>query len=193
MPFAKTVALALSLTIGALSLAGNVEAHHRWDHAAAGAVGFSAGALLGSALARPQYYTPAWVYATPAPAPVIYGYSPWPPVWYTYCRGKFRSFDPNTGYYRGYDGQPHFCFGAGLLQAVTVCRDAIVKHAAQFGALSVDVFSAGRVRASGTGGEIASLTVRILYPGEVKEAPVECHLDTDGTVVAVEGASAPTH
>jgi hypothetical protein len=71
-------------------------------------------------------------------------------------------------------------------EAVTICRDAIVGEVAQLGALSVDVFSAGRVRASGTGGQIASLTVRILYPGEMKEASVECHLDTNGTVVAVE-------
>jgi hypothetical protein len=45
---------------------------------------------------------------------------------------------------------------------------------------------ARRVRASGTGGQIASITVRISYPGEVKEEPVECHLDGSGTVVAVE-------
>jgi hypothetical protein len=77
-------------------------------------------------------------------------------------------------------------FGGGIPEAVTVCRDAMVKDAAQFGALSVDAFTAGRVRASGTGGQIASLTVRIQYPGEVKEAPVECHLDASGTVVAVE-------
>jgi hypothetical protein len=54
--------------------------------------------------------------------------------------------------------------------------------------MSVDAFSAGRVWASGTGGQIASLTVRIEYPGEVKEAPVECHLDARGTVVAVKDA-----
>ena len=64
----------------------------------------------------------------------------------------------------------------------------MVKDAAQFGALSVDAFSAGKVRSSDIGGQRASLTVRIVYPGEVNEAPVECHLDANGTVVAVEAA-----
>jgi hypothetical protein len=68
---------------------------------------------------------------------------------------------------------------------VTACRNGIVKDAVQFGALRVDAYSAGRVRQSSTGGQIASLTVRITYPGEVKEAPVDCYLDAGGTVVAV--------
>jgi hypothetical protein len=66
-----------------------------------------------------------------------------------------------------------------------VCRNAIVRDAAQFGALRVDAFSAGRVLTNNAGGHIASLTVRIVYPGEVREAPVECYLDDNGTVVAV--------
>ena len=116
MPFTKPIALALSLGVAALSLAGSAEAHHRRDHAAAAAVGFAAGALLGSALAQPRYYVPAPVYVAPAPppvhvapAPVVYLYQPWTPEWYAYCRGKYRSFDPGTGYYLGYDGQYHFC------------------------------------------------------------------------------------
>jgi hypothetical protein len=76
-------------------------------------------------------------------------------------------------------------FGASLPEAVTVCRDRIAKDAAQIGALKVDAYSAGRVRQSSTGGQIASLTVRIEYPGEVKEAPVECYLDAGGSVVAL--------
>ena len=107
MSFTKTIALALSLAVGSLSFAGSAEAHHRRDHAAAAAFGFAAGALLGSALARPHYYAPAPVYV--APAPVVYLYQPWTPEWHAYCRGKYHSFDPSTGYYLGYDGQPHFC------------------------------------------------------------------------------------
>jgi hypothetical protein len=29
--------------------------------------------------------------------------------WYDYCSAKYRSFNPDTGYYRGYDDQYHLC------------------------------------------------------------------------------------
>jgi hypothetical protein len=34
---------------------------------------------------------------------------PGSPEWYDYCSAKYRSFNPDTGYYRGYDGQYHLC------------------------------------------------------------------------------------
>lgn len=34
---------------------------------------------------------------------------PWSKGWYAYCTGKYKSFDPETGRYLGYDGQRHFC------------------------------------------------------------------------------------
>ena len=34
---------------------------------------------------------------------------PWSQGWYQYCNQKFRSFNPKTGTYRGYDGLDHFC------------------------------------------------------------------------------------
>lgn len=34
---------------------------------------------------------------------------PWTPAWYSYCSGKFRSFNAKSGTYLGYDGQRHFC------------------------------------------------------------------------------------
>jgi len=37
------------------------------------------------------------------------GHTPWTPAWYQYCSGKYDSFNPKTGYYKGYDGQYHFC------------------------------------------------------------------------------------
>lgn len=37
------------------------------------------------------------------------GLEPWSPAWYDYCRGKYRSFNPNTGYYTTYGGQKRFC------------------------------------------------------------------------------------
>ncbi|WP_141701584.1 BA14K family protein, partial [Methyloceanibacter marginalis] len=39
------------------------------------------------------------------------GYGPpaWTPDWYTYCYSRYRSFNPNTGTFVGYDGYEHFC------------------------------------------------------------------------------------
>jgi len=42
----------------------------------------------------------------PAPA---YGPPAWTPEWYTYCAQRYRSFNSQTGYFTGYDGQPYFC------------------------------------------------------------------------------------
>ena len=40
----------------------------------------------------------------PAVAP-----EPGTPAWYRYCSAKYRSFKPETGYYKGFDGQYHLC------------------------------------------------------------------------------------
>ncbi len=34
---------------------------------------------------------------------------PWSPAWYDYCRSKYRSFNPKTGYFTAYSGQKKFC------------------------------------------------------------------------------------
>jgi len=36
-------------------------------------------------------------------------YEPWSPEWARWCDNRFRSFNVNTGTYRGYDGKDHFC------------------------------------------------------------------------------------
>jgi hypothetical protein len=76
--------------------------HHGWHHGGAwgaGIAGFAAGAVLGSALApRPYYY-----YGEPA-----YAYEP-PPRDVAYCERHFRSYDPASGTYLGYDGLRHPC------------------------------------------------------------------------------------
>lgn len=37
------------------------------------------------------------------------GYEPWSRGWYQYCDNRYRSFNPQTGTFRGYDGKDHFC------------------------------------------------------------------------------------
>lgn len=73
----------------------------------AGLLGFGVGAIVGSAL------TPREVYVAPPPRPVYsragYGPPPWTPNWYTYCYSRYRTFDPNSGTFVGYDGYEHFC------------------------------------------------------------------------------------
>jgi hypothetical protein len=82
--------------------------------------GFLAGAVVGSALARPYYYygydpyyypgpyyaaPPGPVYGAPGPA---YG----PPVAgdpVAYCKQRYKSYDPATGTYLGFDGVRHPC------------------------------------------------------------------------------------
>lgn len=93
------------------------------DAIAAGVIGLAAGAIIAGALAQsntPTYAAPApRVYYPPqpaynaypaAPAKVKYrGAQPWSQAWYNYCTQKYRSFNPKTGTYRGYDGANHFC------------------------------------------------------------------------------------
>jgi hypothetical protein len=89
------------------------------DAWAAGAVGLAAGALLGSALAQPAepiyrdyddgyYRRPVRVYREVAPR-YYGGAQPWSPSWYRYCADRYRSFNPETGTFRGYDGRDYFC------------------------------------------------------------------------------------
>jgi hypothetical protein len=121
MRFKKPVAALLAVSVSALTLAGTAEAgrrhhHHHGGAAVAGLFGFAAGAILGSALSQPRYYyyrEPVYVAPPPVvygPAPVYRAYAePWTPEWYAYCDARYRSFDPGTGYFRGYDNQYHFC------------------------------------------------------------------------------------
>ncbi|HMF66086.1 MAG TPA: BA14K family protein, partial [Phyllobacterium sp.] len=37
------------------------------------------------------------------------GAQPWSPGWYRYCANRYRSFNPETGTFRGYDGRDYFC------------------------------------------------------------------------------------
>lgn len=79
-----------------------------WNALGAGLVGLGVGAVIGSALTPREVYV-----APPPPRPVYrragYGPEPWSPDWYNYCYSRYRSFNPNTGTYLGYDGYEHFC------------------------------------------------------------------------------------
>lgn len=101
--------------------------HSDGDLVAAGILGLAAGALTVGVLSQPRepvYYAPASVRPyvddpsyPPAPARyeyrrVEYGYDglePWSREWYRYCESRYRSFDPNSGTFIGYDGREHFC------------------------------------------------------------------------------------
>ena len=79
----------------------------RWHGPGAAGAGFAAGLLLGGLLASRPYY---WGYGPPvyAPPPVYVS----PPVYdddIAYCWRRFKSYDPRSGTYLGYDGYRHPC------------------------------------------------------------------------------------
>lgn len=92
----------------------------RWRGRGAGiGAGIVAGALLGAGIAasRPYYYGPGPYYYGPGyyePAPVYVR----PPVVYgapvyddavAYCMRRYKSYDPGSGTFLGYDGYRHPC------------------------------------------------------------------------------------
>ena len=71
---------------------------------------------------EPVYLDPDEDYYPPQPQPrvirrpqVIYAdnytgnFEPWSRDWFRYCSNRYRSFNPDTGTYRGFDGLNHFC------------------------------------------------------------------------------------
>jgi hypothetical protein len=61
------------------------------------------GAIIGGMLANPYYYGPGPYY--PAPGYVV----PLPGNAVAYCLQRFKSYDPGSGTYLGYDGYRHPC------------------------------------------------------------------------------------
>ena len=103
----------------------NPRRHHRdnngRDAVIGGALGLATGVIIGGALAsQPRYSEPRYVepdyYPEPEPR-VIYrrqpvytpSYEPWTQSWFDYCSQRYRSFNPRTGTFVGYDGLEHFC------------------------------------------------------------------------------------
>ncbi|MBX3580372.1 MAG: BA14K family protein [Rhizobiaceae bacterium] len=90
------------------------------DLVVAGILGLAAGALA-VGLASQQQSAPVSdnPYRKPRPRPIreypqsayYYegGLEPWSRGWYEYCSDRYRSFDPESGTFVGYDGREHFC------------------------------------------------------------------------------------
>ena len=78
--------------------------------------GLLGGAIIGGALARPYYYGAPYYYGYGAPyyPPGAYGPGYYPAPAYGgggagYCASRYRSYDPATGTFLGYDGVRHPC------------------------------------------------------------------------------------
>lgn len=98
---------AAAAIIGTVLLAGPASArpwHRHHGNFAAGAAGFAAGALIGGALAsRPYGYGPGYYAYDPGYAAGPGGSA------VAYCMQRFKSYDPASGTYLGYDGVRHPC------------------------------------------------------------------------------------
>ena len=102
--------------IAAAGQAPVTPAHWRGGGRGAGiALGIGAGMLLGGALAAGAYPYGPYPYGPYYGAPYVYGPSPVyaaPPDdedAVAYCMQRFRSYDPGSGTYLGYDGLRHPC------------------------------------------------------------------------------------
>jgi hypothetical protein len=110
----KLIAGALVAATALTAAAAPAQAQWRGHRGGGGAIvgGLLAGALIGGAIASSQrgYYGPGYGpgYAPGyyAPAPVYAG-PPGDAV--GYCLSRFKSYDPASGTYLGYDGYRHPC------------------------------------------------------------------------------------
>ncbi len=92
------VAAAATIAVGTMSAPSTADA--RCYGCAVGA-GIVAGAIIGGAIvnSRPRYYYP----------PPARAYYPPPDDAIAYCMERFKSYDPRSGTYLGYDGYRHPC------------------------------------------------------------------------------------
>jgi hypothetical protein len=108
----KIMAGAVALALAASSMlavspasAQGWHGHGHWRGGGGAIAGFAAGALLGGVIAGQPYgyygpgYGPAYAYEP--------GYEGGDGV--GYCLSRFKSYDPQSGTYLGYDGQRHPC------------------------------------------------------------------------------------
>ncbi len=124
-PKKALVAAALSIATAAGAIATTTTTAHANEYVA-GAVGFVAGTIVGSALTQAHqprviyhHQRPGVVHVRPTyqqrvvyrqrPVVVHTRPQPWTAAWYSYCSNRYRSFNPNTGYFLAYSGQYRFC------------------------------------------------------------------------------------
>ncbi|HEU5276166.1 MAG TPA: BA14K family protein [Xanthobacteraceae bacterium] len=104
--------------IGAAPAAARSWHHHGWGWGGAVAAGVIGGAI--AAATSPfwgpgyDYYSPGYVYAPGYAYPAYtygraYAYEPRVSSGVGYCEAHFRSYNPATGTYLGYDGHYHHC------------------------------------------------------------------------------------
>jgi BA14K-like protein len=135
----KITILSIAVAATTLTALIPADAHDRWRHGrhsdggdlvAAGVLGLAVGAIAAGVLADDPPYRPVYdepIYRDPLPRPrphrpyyvepepsVVYyqdqaALEPWSPEWFRYCGDRYRSFDPDTGTFTGYDGEAHFC------------------------------------------------------------------------------------
>ncbi|MEJ2378521.1 MAG: BA14K family protein [Pseudolabrys sp.] len=101
------ISTAIALACGAVSAPSTANAGCYGCAVGAGvAAGVIGGAIIGSAIAnsRPYYYARGPYYAGPPRY-----YAPPPSDAVAYCMHRFRSYDPRSGTYLGYDGYRHPC------------------------------------------------------------------------------------
>ncbi|MDP2295655.1 MAG: BA14K family protein [Pseudolabrys sp.] len=108
----KTIVAALAITATTLVavVPADAQRRHYRGHDRGGAVigGLAAGAILGGIIASQQrpYYGSYGPYGGYAAAPGYYGRGGDADA---YCFSRFKSYDPRSGTYLGYDGYRHPC------------------------------------------------------------------------------------
>jgi hypothetical protein len=111
----STMRSKVAASLAALALAGSViltsgsASAQRWrGHRGPGwgapIAGFAAGAIIGGALASRPYYGGYGYYEEPD-----YAYAPQNEDAVSYCASRYRSYDPASGTFLGYDGLRHSC------------------------------------------------------------------------------------
>lgn len=108
MTFAPKKAIAaavLSVATIAGATATTTTTAHAGDEVVAGVIGFVAGTIAGSALTQAHQPRPVY-HAQPV---YVGGLQPWTPAWYASCSQRYRSFNPQTGYWLHVSGQYRFC------------------------------------------------------------------------------------
>ena len=120
--FVKTAILSVAVAATTLAVLPAANAgdrhwrnrHHHHHHSNSGDLA-AAGILGLGRQAEPVYANP---YRQPRPRPIreypetVYldgAFEPWSSEWYDYCSDRYRSFDPRSGTFMGYDGREHFC------------------------------------------------------------------------------------